>query len=229
MKQDRRQPRSMVVVCTSPPATVRLRSRTRSRSRRLPARRLPSPRWRRRANRPWMRPLPDQRGEAERAVAPRAHERLSRVARSVGDAAAVRALAWPRACPAACSPLATHRPPSSKPASRSKTSVACASIRYRSPSRSARTPSAARADGDGAALRRSNAPVHRGRDRSSPVACHPRRLARAGTSTRGLLRAKASPGAIAAAIGVQLRAAAAGILARYPPGYRQHVVAIAAR
>ena len=48
MKQDRRQPRSMVVVCTSPPATVRLRSRTRSRSRRLPARRLPSPRGRRR-------------------------------------------------------------------------------------------------------------------------------------------------------------------------------------
>ncbi len=41
--------------------------------------------------------------------------------------------------------------------------------------------------------------------------------------------AKASPGAIADAIGVQLPAAAAGILARYPPGHRQHVVAIAAR
>ena len=71
-----------------------------------------------------MRPLPGQRGQAERAVAPGAHERLSRVARSVGDAAAVRALTWPRECPAACSPLATDRPRSSKPASRSNTRVA---------------------------------------------------------------------------------------------------------
>ena len=60
-----------------------------------------------------------------------------------------------RARLAAATPLATHRPRSSTPASRSNTSAACGSILYRSPFRSARTPSAGRADADSPAPQRS--------------------------------------------------------------------------